>query len=90
MDADAIPAMLAALPPASTIQRRPGAAAILRSLVAEDDLDAVDEWVASVGGAIRRTPPIRSETRGREGMSAQTTPGERYYLVPAVALRPGP
>ena len=62
--------------------------AIVRALVADDDLEAVDAWVAAAGGQVRKTRPVQSQGRRAGRITTETIPSERYYLLPAASLRP--
>jgi hypothetical protein len=81
-------ALLAGLPTAKLRPMPPGHVAILRAGAVEAgaDEDALDAWVRENGGRVRKAPPIRSSGMRAGRVTAQTQPGEAYYVVPAALL----
>jgi hypothetical protein len=86
--ADDLRALLAGLPTASVRPMPPGHVAILRAgaIEAGADADALDQWVRENGGRVRKAPPIRSSGMRAGRVTAQTQPGEAYYVVPVALL----
>jgi hypothetical protein len=86
--ADDLRALLAGLPTASLRTTPRGHVAILRAAAIEAgaDGDALDAWVRENGGRVRKAPPIRSSGMRAGRVTAQTQPGEAYYVVPAALL----
>jgi hypothetical protein len=89
VDADAIRALLAAVPSSSMIATPPGHVAILcsRAERAGADLEAVNAWVIAVGGSVQATghldlPPSLNAAGGH----GYSVPSARYYSIPRAAL----
>ena len=81
-------AHLADIPRANLPTPKDFVAILRRDAEGEDvDLDAVDAWVTSNGGMIRRTQPRQAQTGGGSRQRPQTFPAELYYVLPRSALR---
>jgi hypothetical protein len=93
MSDDPIRKLLASMPQASLTLKPPGTVAISHAVVtevaeeAEQDLEAVEAWIAEHGGRMVRPPPGQSQGVRAGRRVAQTVPGDPYYVIPAGALK---
>jgi hypothetical protein len=83
---DSIRTLLAGIPPQPFIWAEKGCVVIMEDKVVDAgaDLDAVREWVESVGGHEDRTIPVAGTRRGTSAVPKPV--GRRYYVVPESAL----